>query len=286
MAAPLLPGVRQRLERAQLNFKRLFDEFAEHNGSALVPDLNEGVFRARIADPLPDWQLLVSDTVCDMRFLLDNLAYELAIANTGMDPPSSASTIEFPIFARRRNFMKSGLAKIADLDPWVQRLIESIQPYNNAGGGAASKDDGLFVLNEMCNTYKHRLLVPIPHVSLKTINVRIHAVGCTVTDLVQVQPNLRELQDGEIVATFNVKIHSDEATISTETQPFPFLGFPTGVPGETLNVLDLCLQGLHIVRAIIAALTEIQWGSPMELPETSPHFVTPLAITIAKLYGP
>jgi len=295
MGAPLLPGISQRLERAQLNYKRLFDEFAAHNGCALVPDLNEGVFRARVAAPLPEWQLLASDIVCDMRFLLDNLAYELVIANT-TDPPPNARGIEFPIFAKRSDFLKtdrtgkmtraSGRVKIENMDPWVQRLIESIQPYNQVASGADVKDNGLYVLNDMCNTYKHRLLVPIPYISMKSVSVRINAVGCTVTDLVQIQPNLRELQDGEVVATFNIVRHSDEATITTETQPVPFLGFPTGVPGETLNVLDLCLQGLHIVKAIIAALTEVQWGTSVVLPETPPDFVTPLAIKIANLYGP
>lgn len=280
MTAPQLPGIYQRLERAQLNFKHLSEELASHDGVALVADLNEGVFRAKVAGPLPGWPLLVSDIVCDTRYVLDNLAYQLAIANAGSNPPPSASKIEFPVFVSQQNFMKGGLAKIADLDPGVQRLIERLQPYNEP----VPKDYGLFIINEMCNTYKHRHLLPIPHVMVKSFNVRMHAIGCTVSNLIQVQPNLRELEDGEIVATFDVEIHSDDATISAGTQPFPFLGFPTDVPGETLNILDMCLLGLHTVRAIIAALTEIQWGASMDLPETEPYFVAPLAMVIPKPY--
>jgi hypothetical protein len=288
VVTPNLPGIAQRLERAQRNYRRLFEEFAEHNGCALIPDLNEGTFRVKIAAPLPGWQLLVSDIVCDMRFLLDNLAYELVIANT-TDPPPNARGIEFPVFAKRADFMKtdpsakmtraSGRKKIENMNPWVQRMIEEIQPYNNAAG---VKNDGLYVLNEMCNTYKHRLLVPIPQIAVKNIDVRIHAVGCTVTDLVQVQPNLRELQDGEVVATFKVVGLTAAATVSTETQPSPYLAFPAGSAAESLNVLDLCLQGLLVVGAIIAALTEIQWGDPMVLPETPPEFVTPLRPSMTK----
>jgi hypothetical protein len=292
MVAPNLPGILQRLERAQLNYRRVFEEFAEHNGCALIADLNEGTFRVQIAAPLPGWQLLVSDIVCDMRFLLDNLAYELVIANT-TDPPPNSRGIEFPVFAKRADFMKtdhsgtmtraSGRKKIENMNPWVQRMIEAIQPYNNAAG---VKDDGFYVLNEMCNTYKHRLLVPIPQIAIQNIDVRIHAVGCTVTDIVQVQPNLRELQDGEVVATFKVEGLSDGATVSMETQPTPYLAFPAGSAAESLNVLDLCLQGILVVRAIIAALTEIQWGDPVVLPETPPDFVMPLAVTLVRLYGP
>jgi hypothetical protein len=262
-----------------------------------MPEFNNGnewVVRAKITNPLPDWRLLVSDIVCDMRFLLDNLAYELVVANTGMEPPPNVRRIQFPISGDRGEFMetdrkgkptyRSGRTKMEDMGPWVQRLIEAIQPYHDVAGGVLPQESGLLILNEMCNTYKHRLLVPIL-LKFQKIKISIQAEGCSVSALTPVQ-NVGELKDGVVVATFLVERYSDKAEIHIATQLFTNLGFPAGVFAEFHNILDFGLQGLHIVRAIIAALTEVQWGGPMDLPETLPHFVTPLAITIPNLYGP
>jgi len=302
VTAPLLPGIWQRLERAQLNFVRLHTEFTEHfaqpeNQCCLVPEIvnsNEGIVKAEIRVKIPDWQLLVSDIVCDMRFVLDNLAYELVVANTGVDPPPNANRIEFPIFADRDEFMRTGrngrpargggLAKMGGMNPWVQRLIEAIQPYNDIANGTLPHNQALLALNEMCNIYKHRLLVPIL-IKLETIQIGFQPEDCTISDIVPAQ-NVHEIENGSVVATFRIKPLSDKANVEISTQPFTGLGFPSGVFAEFHNIIDFGAKELHIVRTIIAALTEIQWGTPIDLPKTAPYFLTPLGVTVPNLYGP
>jgi hypothetical protein len=148
-----------------------------------------GTVRASVSRPLPDWSLLVSDIVCDLRFILDNLAYELVIANTGADPPPNERGIEFPIFDDKGKFMQtrndgrpvriSGLAKIGDMDAWVQRMIEELQPYHEE----QPQNNGFMNLNEMCNTYKHRLLAPVL-LSLERASLTFEPVNCQITEAV------------------------------------------------------------------------------------------------------
>lgn len=292
MAAPLLPGIFQRVERAQVNFLNLHSQFTEHfshpeNQCRLIPaftSADEGEIRAEIREPLPEsWSLLVSDIVCDLRFALDNLAYELVIANSGMDPPPNARAIEFPILAKGKMTPGSSRA-IEQMEPWVQRLIESMQPYHDIASGTPPRNQALLALNEMCNTYKHRLLVPVL-VKVESAKLTITTHQCTVSDIAQVE-DLHEVKNGSTIATFRVNRHTDEATVDIETQPFTGLGFPAGVFAEFNNIIDFSTKEIHIVRAIVAALTEIQWGSPMDLPEAAPYFVTPLAVTVPNLYGP
>ena len=65
------------------------------------------------------------------------------------------------------------------------------------------------------------------------------------------------------------------------TQPFFYMCFPPKTIARRMKVGDLLLHGIHVVRAIIVKLTEFEWGTPLELPTTPPHFVTPLTMTIS-----
>jgi hypothetical protein len=87
--------------------------------------------------------------VHNLRSALDTAGYDIAVASGVTSPKNSA----FP-FAGSIGQMANALGRSKDLPPQIQSLFCGFQPY--PGG-----DDLLWALNEMCNTDKHRMLIPM-----------------------------------------------------------------------------------------------------------------------------
>jgi hypothetical protein len=122
-------------------------------------------------DPI---SLLIGDTLHNLRSGLDVLAYSLA-AYTKPLPEDFAHSSEFPIFgdedrhgtpgigSTRFNQLKnngdpvpgSGLFKIRGWHPDAQTIVEGLQPYHR---GNTFRDDPLWILHDLENVNKHRLL--------------------------------------------------------------------------------------------------------------------------------
>lgn len=289
---PELPGLFLRLERMQESWARLDTDLRAYLSGPDSPKFEAtlsqdrtGRITCRIGRPLPEWRLLIADIVCDARFLLDNLAYDMVIAATGQDPPTNWRRIEFPIFADRSEFMKlkrngepapgSGLAKMADMDPWVQRVIENMQPYH----APTPEKDGLYVLHEMCNTYKHRLLSPVLFAA-SSARLSFHPVNCSVEN-VRLHSIQGELSNGQVIAEFEVPDMVAGSSLVIEAAPDFDVTFPPGTAGEGVSIAKHLWQVIQVERALLSRLTEIQWGVPMALPSTPPHFVMPLQAVIS-----
>jgi len=94
----------------------------------------EGRIYFHFAKPVPpNWGLLFSDIVTDLRFALDYLAYELVIANTRQDPPPDPRGIEFPVYLKREGFKShgggGGWRQIHNMNVRVQAYLQRVQPY-------------------------------------------------------------------------------------------------------------------------------------------------------------
>lgn len=93
---------------------------------------------------------LIGDIAQNLRGALDNAAYAVAVAAApGTDPKFTA----FP-FAGSVGQMPNAMGRSKDVPEQIQSLFCGFQPY--PGG-----DDLLWALNEICNTHKHKIAVPI-----------------------------------------------------------------------------------------------------------------------------
>lgn len=119
-------------------------------------------------DKSPDdtFGLLIGDCVHNLRSALDVLAFALAEQHSGVPLPEDvAKKSQFPIFGDEgRNgapgrgpsmFRTNGLPCIRGVHPRAQAIIESVQPYQL---GATFREHPLWLLREMSNIDKHRLI--------------------------------------------------------------------------------------------------------------------------------
>lgn len=99
-------------------------------------DAGEYVIRCKKApDPPLVIGTVIGDILANLRSCLDNLAYALAVENTG-DPPSGADKLEFPIFRSAADYEKWGTRKVRWLAADAQIAIRQLQPLED---GAAPR---------------------------------------------------------------------------------------------------------------------------------------------------
>jgi hypothetical protein len=108
--------------------------------------LHKIVLRHQLPDSVAD---ITGDIINNLRSALDIAAYTIAVSSGVQSPKNCA----FP-FARSLPQMAQSLGRCKDLPETIQSLFIGLRPY--LGG-----DNTLWALNEMCNTDKHKMLVPI-----------------------------------------------------------------------------------------------------------------------------
>jgi hypothetical protein len=132
----------------------------------------EYVLRANVLQEPPKMlPLILGDCLQNMRTALDHLAWALAIAHTGGEPPRSTS---FPIYLSSVDFHKrnkrgeptftSGLKKVEAIAEGARTIIEGLQPYH----GRDLILDPLWILNEFSRIDRHRKLSLVVAMSERT----------------------------------------------------------------------------------------------------------------------
>lgn len=111
--------------------------------------------------------VLFGEWLYNLRSALDALLYELAVEDTGQDPPTRKGDRQYPIAATREKFDGKWNAGLSE---WTRKGIESTQPYHHTGGASGS---AIWWLHELARIDRHR---------------RHHAIRWRVVDL-QVQAN-------------------------------------------------------------------------------------------------
>ena len=116
--------------------------------------------------PADPFALLVGDILHNLRGCLDHLVYALALKYTSPLPDDIVKGCEFPIFGDKNAkgmlgagphmFKSNGLNKIRGIHPGAQAVIKGLQPYHR---GKDFASDPLWVLHELSNIDKHRLLI-------------------------------------------------------------------------------------------------------------------------------
>ena len=103
---------------------------------------------------LDRWALIAGDCIHNIRSVLDNLVYAVAVVEAGSNPPPGAGKLQFPIAKTAEQFAKQR-SRIASLSSSMQARIEGVQPYNRPRHDLPPL---LSILNEFDNVNKHRLL--------------------------------------------------------------------------------------------------------------------------------
>ena len=97
--------------------------------------------------------ILFGEWLYNLRSALDSMLYELAVEDTGQDPPTGAGNRMYPIITEPERFAEATKRSLAGLTDWSRKFIEDTQPYHSAGGASGS---ALWWLNELARIDRHR----------------------------------------------------------------------------------------------------------------------------------
>lgn len=149
---------------------------AERNNATLRADLDpksgHHIISVKTVPDLSEMQeqvsAMVGDAVCNLRFSLDHLAWQLACVHTDGNP-QWPHRIQFPIeddpgaFAKR--CQRRGRGWISEIAPSIQAEIEKFQPYRGIDGQPDSWSGPyihqLALLRNLSNVHKHRNLTSV-----------------------------------------------------------------------------------------------------------------------------
>jgi hypothetical protein len=120
-------------------------------------------FTSRLSEDLPH---ITFEAANNLRAILDQLGYAVAILNQRIDPKACKFPIG-PTEVDARNNAKGGCK---DLPPEIVDLFISFKPYK--GGNNA-----IWALNELANTPKHKLLYPFNMIGGSTMTSKINILG-------------------------------------------------------------------------------------------------------------
>jgi hypothetical protein len=131
-----------KIDRADEHYNALRSElkaFAEVQPYRPVSDHNADFTKHWLSvefdqpEDFAQWGLMFGDCVHNLRSALDHVVYEIAVHESGTDPPPAWKTLMFPIMATESDFQKNGERRIKTLSDPVKAFIKQQQPYSRSG---------------------------------------------------------------------------------------------------------------------------------------------------------
>lgn len=269
-----LRTARLRLEKAQAHRRRiaeLWNGFAEgdepYTTVVHVDDDGEGVIEIYSSPTMPrdEISLELGELLYQLRAALDSLVYELAIIDTGQNPPPNADKLEFPIRTSQAAF-EHVRWKIAPLSQQHQRLIGALQPYAAAQQTDAMKmmAEALELLNDWARRDRHRSLHVVASWAANAQPLLTLPEGCTL-DWLTIAPE-GPLEQQSQVARFRLsgwQPHLDleanpNLTIDVAIdEPLPPLPEPIRSAGDLDNTLSTRVKLLiGVVTLVVEGFEE------------------------------
>jgi hypothetical protein len=261
-----LERTRARIERAEMHYRefgKVWNAFVgqdePYSPFVRIDSHGEGII---YVDPngLPAKELALEfgEMLYQLRAALDSLVYEVAVLDSGQDPPPDAKKLEFPIRGSKASFDQAAW-KIAPLTDQHRDMIESIQPYDPGQRTEAQRLMGetLQVINDLARKDRHRGLRVIAFWgSNKNPQIGTLPPGCTLERLTTTPDGLLEREsevarfkiDGwrgglEIEANPNLTID-----VTVEDAPPP--------RNDTDTLSDRSRQMIAVVRVTIEGFEE------------------------------
>jgi hypothetical protein len=163
MAVDQLVACRRKIERANehiTNLQAILQPFADANTYKVRREYDDKLGRLSFVLEAPhsfpvETSVLIGEALYHQRSTLDYLVWQLVHKNTG-SPPTNTTKSGFPIFTTREGYKARGKAMIQGTSATAAARIESCQPFHR---GTSFDQDPLWILQELNNTDKHRLLL-------------------------------------------------------------------------------------------------------------------------------
>lgn len=124
--------------------KRKFDLMSNEHESWIVHHIEDAIPPIRLG-------ILLGECVFNMRSALDNLVCGLIRMR---DSNGQCKGTQFPIFSKQELWEKNWKSYLKGVEPAAQRIIRDLQPCYRMS--AVPEDDPLSMLNDLCNSDKHR----------------------------------------------------------------------------------------------------------------------------------
>nr|WP_299031110.1 hypothetical protein [uncultured Tenacibaculum sp.] len=104
-----------------------------------------------------EWELGFGDSIHNLRSLLDNLVYLLALKVS--NPPEKPNKLKFPIYKNEHDFISQTKQLLIQLPDSVSDKLKLIQPFQREREDVEGtpQDDPLYILNSISNIDKHRV---------------------------------------------------------------------------------------------------------------------------------
>jgi hypothetical protein len=175
-AAEKLFGVQLKIERAKQHIvdlegtlRAFYDSKPYKVGAKHDTQTRKLIYYvASVEDTPPRIALVAGDALQNLRAALDHLAYQLLLDGTGGEvTPKQLKNIAFPIFDSATKYKSESPRKVQGVRKDAVDAIDAIEPYK---GG---KGHQLWVLHELNNTDKHRLLITVGS-AFRSVNLGAH----------------------------------------------------------------------------------------------------------------
>ncbi len=132
-----------------------------HVGRRLVAIKNP-----EVEEPDTSLVLLAGEILYQLRSSLDHLVHELVILSGNAEKLKDSRKHQFPIFESKSGYDKRAGRMIDGVSNNIARLVEQQQPYVHRP--ARPHDDALWILQDLNNTDKHRL-IPVTVVGIDAV---------------------------------------------------------------------------------------------------------------------
>lgn len=158
----MLAGYRAKIARANEFIAELERSVEVGRGQdfRVVTEIESGprsriVFRAKVErDAMMRLGVIVGDVAHNLRSALDHAVWQLVMTN-GADPGRHTM---FPIIRSAAEFQERGLRQLRGVAPAAVAVIEEVQPYHMPSPDLTPEDSFLWLLDELSNHDKHRVL--------------------------------------------------------------------------------------------------------------------------------
>ncbi len=153
---PVGTSARVKLDRAEFHIKELQGQIrsGRHQaggiGYRIDYETQQLVVFTQPSDVGLRWSVIAGEIIHQSRSALDHVIWDLIIANGGK-PQEGLSG--FPVFWEEVKYKKRVDGMIGGINEQARKIIDGLQPL-----GPDYKSDPLYLLNEMWNRDKHRLL--------------------------------------------------------------------------------------------------------------------------------
>ncbi len=240
MADRPLEGAEAKLGRAREHLQRLSRESAEFlkdDPYRVVADFNAQtgwwVVKARIIEHAPvELSVTVGEFAYECISALNHIAWKLAARKRGsrkVEGKKLREQIQYPIALTPSDFPNKALIRGAHVSKAAVAILSELQPYHRWNGAARAKSHSLWVLKEIADSDKHRVVAP-RWGSLDLAKLRV-----IWDEKVAKEPrgryiprSRRTLRDGAQLQWIRFGVGNDKANVRVEGDPSPEIAFGAG----------------------------------------------------------